>query len=114
MASAARARLAARVKPLRAARAEIVIAVAGPGDRNVRRQRIAFHLGASAERIALALHDQRRAAQILQMRGAQVLRFVRRMERVAEAHQPVDQVAGEQLIGGEAGDASAHRLAADE
>ena len=80
----------------------------------VRRQPIALDLGASAERVALALHDQRRAAQLLQMRRAQVLRLARRMERVAEAHQPVDHAAREQLVGGEAGDAAAHRLAADE
>ena len=51
---------------------------------------VALHLGAAAERIALALHDQRRAGERLQMRRAQLLGLLGRMERVAEAHEPGD------------------------
>ena len=70
-----------------AARPEIVIAVAGPMERDRRRQRHRLDLAAIAERIALALHDQRRTTHGDEMRGAQLLGFGRWMERVAEADE---------------------------
>ena len=36
------------------------------------------------------------------------------MERIAEAQQPGDLAGGVQLVGDHAGDAAAHRLAADD
>src|SRR6185503_4166897 len=75
---------------------------------------IALDLSTRSERVALSLHDQRGAAKLFQMRGAQVARLIWRMERVAEAHQTVDVAGGVQLVGGRTGDATAQRLAADE
>jgi hypothetical protein len=52
---------------LAAARAEVVVAIADPSDADGRREGLAdgerFKLRAAAERIALALDDQRRARQ---------------------------------------------------
>src|SRR5262245_20196967 len=54
------------------ARTQIMIAVGGPGEANGRREGIALDLGAAAERIAVALNNERGTAQALQVRRAQL------------------------------------------
>jgi hypothetical protein len=48
------------------------------------------------------------------MRGAKVLRFARRMERVPEADKSADAAGIEELVGDKTGNAAPKRLAADE
>ena len=74
-----------------AAGPEIVIAVACPVEADSGDRRVALDLGAAAEGIALALHDQRRTGESLEMGRAQLLGLVGRMERVAEADEPDDR-----------------------
>jgi hypothetical protein len=81
----------------------------GANDLERARQAIALDLTAAAELVALALHDEPGRAQVSEMGCAQLRRLPRRMERVAEADQRTDL----QFVGDHAGDAPAHRLAAD-
>ena len=95
------------------ARLQVVVAVLEPQDLDPRRQRVARDLLARPERVARALADQRRRRQPLEVRGAQLLRPPRRMERIAEAEEARDRPGRMQLVGHHAGDPPAHRLAAD-
>ncbi len=97
-----------------AAGTQIMVAVGRPMQRDGRRQRHGFDLVAGPEGIALALDDEGRAGQRLEVGRAQVFRLVGRMEGVAEADEAGSLLRGEGLIGDEARDASAHRLAADQ
>jgi len=97
-----------------AAGSQIMIAVARPKEAYRRRKLQSFNLTAAAERIALALHDECGAVQMLEVSRAQRLRFSGRMKRVAEAHEADDLVLAIELIGHEAGDAPAHGFAADQ
>jgi hypothetical protein len=47
-----------------------MIAVSDPAETDRLRQLVGFDLAAAAERIALALHDQRGTTQVLEVRGA--------------------------------------------
>ena len=96
------------------ARPEVVVAVLDPEDLDRRRQRVARHLLPRPEGVARALHDQRRRRQPLEVRGAQLRRLARRVERVAEAEQPRDLALGVQPVRDHARDPPAHRLAADD
>ncbi|MNJ63911.1 hypothetical protein D3C77_598390 [compost metagenome] len=80
-----------------------------PLDTDRRRQPVARHLIARAQRIALALQDQRRRAQLGQVFHAGFLRLAGGVEGIAQANQRV----GPQLIGQHACHACAHRLAAN-
>jgi hypothetical protein len=78
------------------------------------RQPQAFHLLARPKGIALALHHKHRALQVLEMRCAQRVRLLGRVKRIAQARQAKDAVLVEELVGDEASDPSAHRLAANQ
>src|SRR5690606_38398284 len=67
-----------------------------------------------AERIARALHDEGRAAKILEMGSAQSVRRSRRMERIAKANKAGDATGSMQFIRHHGGDARAKRLASDQ
>src|SRR5687768_66075 len=91
------------------ARLPRMVAVLEPENPDGRRELVARHLLGSAERVARALHDERRRAQRGEMGGAGSRRLAGGMERVAEA----DQTGGPGLVGDQARDAPAERLAAD-
>ena len=80
------------------ARLKVVIAVLQPDDPDPIIEGVTGHLLARAERIARALDDQRRAGEAREVRGSELLRCLRRMERLAEAHKPLDASGGVFLI----------------
>ncbi len=76
-------------------RLQIMVRRSEPMQGDRRRQRVLRHPLAITECIALALHDQRRRPQPLQMGHSRLVRLPRGMERIAQAHQCL----GLQLIG---------------
>src|ERR1043165_2752277 len=86
-----------------------VVGAGEPRDLDRRRERVAGDVVARAERIALALDDERGRLQRGEMLRPQFLRLPRRMERIAEA----DEGADAQLVRDHAGHPPAHRLPAD-
>ncbi|AHB49998.1 hypothetical protein W911_05720 [Hyphomicrobium nitrativorans NL23] len=91
-----------------------MIAISRPMHTDRIRQSICRDLLGTAERIALALHDQRRAGEIQKMRSSQLLGLLRRMERIAKTHKARDTPAVEQRLRDKARDPPSERLSADE
>ncbi len=114
-ASAASSRFCALLRPLTALRGRKSWSPSSSQCSSMaERKRIGLDLLARGEGVAGAVADQRRHGEVREVRGAQLLRPARRMERVAEADQPADVAGTEVLLGHHAGDPTAHRLAADE
>lgn len=97
-----------------AARSQVVIAVTSPMKLDAGRQRHMFDFRATAERVALTLHNQRRSFQGCKMIGPQLFGFARRVKRISDTHQTLDGTFRKQLIGDHARHASTHGLSADQ
>jgi hypothetical protein len=93
----------------RLARHERVIAVLQPQEADRTGEPVARDVGFGAERVACALYDQARGAEVGEVFGPQLVRLLRRVKRVAEAEQP----GRSQLVGDHARDPAAHGLATD-
>lgn len=91
-----------------------MVAVVHPGESDFTRKRNFLDFCPVAERVALALNDESWAAKIFQVLGSKLLGLSRRMKWVAEAGESGDCFFREQLVGNEARDPAAHRLAADD
>jgi hypothetical protein len=85
---------------------KIVVAVCHPMHADRRGEPVAFHLAATAERIA--------RREILKVARAQLVGLSRRVERIAEAHEARDLTGGMQIGRAHARNPSAHRLSADD
>ncbi len=77
-----------------------MITIREPMELDIVRQIVAGNFLFVAQRIALALHDQRRSFDCLEMLDSQLVRFAGWMERITEADQPGD-------FGDQAGDSPA-------
>src|SRR5271168_802249 len=86
-----------------------MVAGLDPDDAYLVRKFVGRDLRGTAERVARALDDQRRRAEILEVLDAGAAGISGRMERVAEAYEAGD--AG--VVGDHARDSAAHRFSAD-
>lgn len=91
-----------------------MVAISDPDHIDGLRQRQGFDFAPVTEGVALALDDQRRALECLEMYGAELFRRLGRMKRIAKANEASDLSAAIKFVGDQAGDASAQRLAADD
>jgi hypothetical protein len=91
------------------ARLEGVVSVLEEHDADGRRQLVRRDLLAAPQRVASPLEEERRGRERLQVRDAEPVGPSRRMEGVAEAHEP----ARTGLVGDHARDPASHRLPAD-
>ena len=85
-----------------------MVAVRGPVEADCARKCESVDFRAAAERIPLALHDQRWTRECCKMGGAQFPGFVGRMERIAQANEAADAARPVKLIGDEARYPTAH------
>ena len=91
-----------------------MVAVGRPMHGDGRRESIPRNLGRPAERIPLALNDQRRTGEGSEMARAKLLGSLRRVKRVSERDEPRDPPRVEQRLRSETRNPPAERLAADQ
>src|SRR3954454_4535415 len=96
------------------ARSEIVVAVLEPEELYRRREGVAADLVPGAELVARALANQGRRLQADEVFRPELVRLVRWVKGITETKQPGDLAGSEELVGDHAGDAAAHRFAADD
>src|SRR5579863_7824717 len=96
------------------ARLEIVITVFEPKNLDGFRELVVRDFLSRAKEVACPLHDKSRRPHFGEMRGAQLIRFTYRMERIAETQQPGYTTGSVELDGDHTCDAAAHRLPADD